>query len=350
VSTSPELPRRLSALVTALALGGVIAVALAAPVLADNGPHVQGGGGGAGSVTASDSCSGCHRAHTSSGEALIATASDKNLCLSCHGSTAQGATTNVSNGVLASTTHGIMGGGFETARMDTSWQGDKGARAATSMHGYDTSNGTVWGSGAIGSGAGEVQFNLKCVSCHNPHGNNTYRILLPIPSGSHETTQVVVTDPAVKVYTVDLVYNRYFGHEYMDGVYSEQVSLNRWCAACHNRYDATGANTARVPSGDPIYKFRHGTRMVEEATGNCAGCHGDEGGTLPASDPLNVGQDIAHVPVCQNCHVAHGTAAQMGENSASVPYPDGSQPQGGDVHSALLRLDNRGTCRACHGK
>ena len=50
---------------------------------------------------------------------------------------------------------------------------------------------------------------------------------------------------------------------------------------------------------------------------------------------------------CVTCHVSHGSAAQMtGINSDTMTYPDGSAATVGN--SRLLKVDNRGTCQACH--
>jgi predicted CXXCH cytochrome family protein len=56
---------------------------------------------------------------------------------------------------------------------------------------------------------------------------------------------------------------------------------------------------------------------------------------------------------CTTCHVGHGTDAVMtvvtgGDNfSANVPWPDGSAVNTA-YNSRLLKIDNRGTCQACH--
>ena len=45
--------------------------------------------------------------------------------------------------------------------------------------------------------------------------------------------------------------------------------------------------------------------------------------------------------------MAHGSNAQMpGFNSATMDYPGGIAAPTGD--SRLLKIDNRGTCQACH--
>ncbi|MCI0584016.1 MAG: cytochrome c3 family protein [Chloroflexi bacterium] len=113
--------------------------------------------------------------------------------------------------------------------------------------------------------------------------------------------------------------------------FSEQITA--WCSACHTRYfadrnptdDATdGINTGSAwgaaRPGDDLYKYEHRT-----------------------------------VPnrACVTCHVSHGSNAVMdGTFSSTMPYPNGDVPgvtAGIDNgNSRLLKIDNRGTCQACH--
>lgn len=49
--------------------------------------------------------------------------------------------------------------------------------------------------------------------------------------------------------------------------------------------------------------------------------------------------------VCTTCHVSHGSnAAMTGPYSSTVAYPNGLESDS----SRLLKIDNRGTCQACH--
>ena len=302
--------------VVLLALG--LAIVTYGLALADNGPH-----GGFGPAT--DACAGCHRAHTAqAGHLLIA--SSTALCQSCHGPGATGADTNVSDGVYVSRSssgaYGVVGdslkgGGFANAFMDTNDNGvaDGASRATTSNHTFDGSNGTVWGNGALNSGAGPT-ISLSCGNCHNPHGRAgtggvaTFRILRSIPTGSSASAGVDVPDPATKNYTIA---NTDGARNYWNEASPSLISS--WCSQCHTRYLA-GIGSANNPSGDAIFTFRHTTNIAGEA--------------------------------CMSCHVAHGTAAVMGTNSGSVPWPGGGTTPNGSARSSLLRLDSRGVCYKCH--
>ncbi len=188
-------------------IGGVLIAS--SPALADNGPHVSNAGTTA-IGSGPDGCAGCHRAHSADGqEFLLRGASDETtLCTTCHGTTGTGASTDVVSGLGYSsvarvgTPGALRGGGFTTAAIGsgnatrglnaTQTGTDKTlhvipaaatATTTTSKHALGVS-GTMWGSGALNSGAGATMTAgsataLQCGSCHDPHGNGNYRILKP---------------------------------------------------------------------------------------------------------------------------------------------------------------------------
>ena len=235
--------------------------------------------------------------------------------------------------------------------------------------------GVAWGNGANGSGAGPAVADLSCANCHNVHGNKQYRILNPIPEADGAgfvavTAAANVTDSnpdpdgdasfPTKNYTVIQVrgtegvpstyllyasqvsaggyaatagdywhlrvpWNQASGHpDAPNGIpfptlanEAFEVEMTAWCSSCHTRYYST---SARRPTPDPIYRYRHQT------------------------------VDVA----CTTCHVAHGSNARMeGPFSRTQPYPDGTlvsyeigaNPTG---NSRLLKVDGRGTCQMCH--
>lgn len=66
-----------------LASGVIWLFGAALPALADGGPHVAGANSGLMTLI-SDSCAGCHRAHTAQGEYLIKTSTVEALCQTSH--------------------------------------------------------------------------------------------------------------------------------------------------------------------------------------------------------------------------------------------------------------------------
>jgi predicted CXXCH cytochrome family protein len=419
------LLRHIARIATAPALAGALILLTAVPAAADGGPHVAAVNNGTSTLTA-DSCAGCHRAHTAQGEYLLRSASIEGLCLTCHGSAGAGATTDVTLGIqyrAASPVGGtgqdptsssavagaLRSGGFLEARIGAGsdplaanrpsrisfprWDGTESriqtwfsakvpvlpaGMPATSAHvALDgatsvTSTGTVWGNGPLGTtGAGPI-VRLDCTSCHNPHGNGSYRILNPVPNPTVVSgTFIGVANPGVQVtdatvppvgeyrnYTVidaailgavgaDPTAGDYWrlyrpwdgvptyapGDPLADshgivpatGISGDQPAgtigatwrgqMTAWCSACHTRY-AAPRSASTTPSLDPIYTYRHQTNQTE----------------------------------CTQCHVAHGSNAVMdGTTSAAFPYP--VEPGGTAIvspSSRLLKIDNRGTCTACH--
>lgn len=387
-------------------LAGAWLFLAAMPVLADGGPHVAAVNSGTAGLTA-DTCAGCHRAHTASGELLVSGVDAEALCLSCHGAASTGATTDVATGLQyglgATTVRGetaagaLRSGGFVQARIDATdtirisyprlqgggiatWHSSMvpvlaSAEPVTSAHiALDgtsvVSRGVAWGNGGLNSGVGPA-FETTCTSCHNPHGNGTYRALVPIPTDGTgplvEAASVSVTDWALPTgsgaagtrnYTnkwgrtlADVINETYPGggtgatggdywRDYLPwngvpgwsgsaptpatGVNGDRPmyvpgstnltgfrgQITAWCSACHTRYG--GVTGAYADTGDDIYRYRHDVGSNE----------------------------------CTQCHVAHGSNAPMpGTYSSTAPYP-GSVASGSS--SRLLKIANRGTCQACH--
>jgi len=320
------------------ALVAVLALLLVGTAAADNGPHTGVYG------TTTDACAGCHRAHRGQAARLLKEASQTDLCFSCHGSTATGADTNVedgiymnrgSGGVYGDVDEGLRGGGFVNALMDPGMTGTPSSASVTSKHNIGESGLTIWGNGAIGSGAGKTGVTLQCGSCHNPHGfadQDIYRVLKPRPEDSDATSDVVVPDESTKKYNVEYWTSGAHGSDpdsilvgYRDPMADNWMGQDRdmrfaeWCAQCHTRYLADEFSS----SGDPIFNYRHATHVQ----------------ITPAN---------ANILVCQVCHVAHGTSAQMtGTYSGNVEWPDNT-PGGGNTDSRLLHVNNRGVCIQCH--
>ena len=304
-------------------IGSIILIGVGYTIAyADNGPH-----GGFNTPT-TDSCSGCHRAHTAKEQKLLMT-STANLCESCHGVSGTGADTNVWDGVYLSrdtvtenpaegvVNRGLKGGGFVNAVMNTSLGASATSGAATSSHTFNGSPGIMWGNGAVGSGAG-TSVVMDCGSCHNPHGNAgpngaaTYRILRQIPTGSGAGTGINIADVSAKNYVIDSTTGNYWAQAYG----AQELPMSQWCASCHTRYLA-GSGAESTSSGDAIFKFRHRADGTDGVT-------------------------------CMDCHVAHGSTAKMGPNSGAVAWPDNSTAPNGNARSSLLRLDSRGVCVQCH--
>jgi predicted CXXCH cytochrome family protein len=252
-----------------------------------------------------NSCATCHRIRGGGGGGVTLNQNDPDLCLSCHGHDGSGASTDVETGVLRGQYIGLRSGGFSMALMDPGLTGQPQQVLVTSSHGDGGGTGTAWGHGDAESSGSGTSFELRCTSCHDPHGNGNYRSLryvVPQSDSSNGSVDVVVQDSGYGItYTAD---NR------RDTSYAPE-SIGEWCAQCHPAYLA-GLGSASAGTGNG--RFSHTT-------------------AVPGS--------------CLACHMAHGTSATMGTYSASVSWPDGT-PGGGSADSRLLAVNNRGVCTACH--
>ncbi len=385
-----------------VALGATAAAAFflgAVPAYADNGPHVSTATNTATTgVKITDAgqgrCASCHRAHTARAAYLLNATSEESLCYSCHGDGGTGATTDVQSGLgydAASTTtypNGttltvnrgttvagtLRGGGFEKAALGTG-AATKEIYFNAARNSYSSRNqlvppavtpqdttsshlggvGVMWGNGPISgtANAGKdmsttTATKLECTACHDPHGNGQYRILRAVPSDSgftatlpgNTTPGIVIKDTANKVYTTanywiagdpnavaDTGTTTILGATSITDptpvqktisatVSSFQANVAAWCTTCHTRYLAPSGSWG-TSSGDAVFTYRH--------TGD------------------NVSGDAAANRNCIQCHVAHGSNAQM--PNSKVEFPGGTATSS---DSRLLRVDDRGTCVMCH--
>ncbi len=294
----------------------VLLFAMVGVASANGGPH-------GGYTATTDACAGCHRAHTASGAKLLVAADTTPLCMTCHGTSATGSVLNVNDGVKEATAGSnagtaLMGGGFTNYN----------STATTSSH--DVTSGTAtnaWGNGggrgvasALAGGA-----SLNCASCHDPHGSSNYRII-----------KTTVNATAVTVAQVDEGSQAYDAEVWGAG-------QSNVCAACHSDYHITaagsGSNLGLLASGGTAHRvgmpYAYGANVDPETTG-----YTDSSSNTVTVPLATVGVD--KTVECQTCHLPHGTSSAMTGFAAS----NGSVA--GD--SALLRLDNRGVCEACHQK
>jgi len=321
----------------ALALATILLVATASLAFANGGPH-------GGFTATTDVCASCHRTHTATFGRLL-TVNPATLCTSCHGAAAVGANTNTDDGRYLSTRDDTTGNGNHGAAntpdnsnlLGGGFVNYKGV-AVTSNHTIGQAN--TWGQGASDRGAATALAGgatLSCVSCHDPHGNTNYRII-----------KTTVNAVAVTVAQVDEAAKDYDTEQWGTG----QSSV---CQACHNAYHKTAAGQGSTIDGA---SYTHRVNMVWNGNGTLP-----VGVTVGANNPETVGYSAApgdEVPlavtgaasattnlvVCQTCHLPHGTSSAMTGYAANATYT-GSATNGG---SALLRLDNRGVCQACHQK
>ncbi len=378
-----------------IAAGSLWLFLAAVPVFADGGPHVAANNSGVNGITA-DGCAGCHRAHSAQGDFLLIASSGTTLCLTCHGATGLGATTDVESGVQytlgttdvrGTTVLGYLrGGGFVNARIgsgqavrvaylsgtEVRFNGKvpvrtAGSQPVTSAHlpnaagVVGAADGVAWGNGPNSATpfAGPA-VEVECGTCHNPHGNGQYRILNPIPDPAATGTDVftpvaspgaVVTDAALPGAGDNRNYTIIQTNGGTGTLTANQVTALALPATAGDYFrrkvpwNGTSGTANDAPNG------LSATFFTQISTW-CLTCHSrylSAGYDVKEADAIYTYRHTSNASSrnCITCHVAHGSNAQMtGPYSANLKNPGGSTATVGD--SRLLKVDNRGTCQMCH--
>jgi len=332
---------------------------------------------------------------------LLSEASEVYLfCLSCHDSTSQGADTNVLDGIYEGTLYGttnadLISGAFgrEDPGMPPGATYDGHNNAVTSTH---IMNGQSWGAfggGAFGStssvdatgnypallGTGE-KIVMDCGTCHDPHGSSNYRILKDVvygvPVGGYDGS-VSATNPVPTPYVISaeagyptggfLLHTQYPGYtpDYTKAQYAKAPGLDTakgmtgWCIGCHTVY-ATETSTYQAADGYAFMPRHRHPMNVQLST--FAGPRS----LVVTDNPLPLDHAVSEAGAtanqssdwieCLTCHNAHGSSKVMtGWANVADPANDLTKDTGiGGVpptsDSALLKMDNRGVCEACHNK
>ncbi len=216
-------------------------------VAADENPHGQ-------YSALTTTCAACHRTHSAAGPALLISADETALCLTCHNGTG-----SAYNAALGEITIGGKTAPSAAGPLQLTSEGG----SATSAH--------MLGTPFDIPGGPRATVPLTCDDCHDPHGNGNYRLL---------RSQMTWNDLMASTNFTATVAHR--------GTLQEKVTYkggsNQLCTACHIDY---GQHTGGQYSG--------GTRHVVNVT--------VDDKHFPADLPLENGK-----LVCLTCHYAHGTS------------------------------------------
>jgi predicted CXXCH cytochrome family protein len=321
-----------------------------------------------------DACAGCHVAHAAQMPNLLKQGpTQTHFCFLCHGDGATSAPYDVKDGYTRTAVSGAVypstAGGFVYQFVDTNgnYAVDAGElRPVTSRH-------NVWGfvygdeSGAVqdtpdkyywipGGSNGFTGDGFVCTSCHDPHDGGA------VPDGGYITGSATNPNPrllrrsiTVQDATYTSLYVKFWGSweedenkgSYHVTAYDSRIS--EWCGACHNKLQTDDAGN-KAGEGEAIRYFgmwRHpiGSHVLR-------GSVTDE--SLATGTPVLKGLNCGARQVgCLSCHRAHSSAVVMEEGSWAASWPrEAADPATGKAQgetSALLRMDNRGTCYNCHG-
>jgi len=266
----------------------------------------------------SGNCGACHYMHRnifnnvtgSLNRKLLVSADETQLCYGCHGP------------------DGTRRGGFQTAQLV--WVGDRPSyptqwdKTGGSFGAYynATTGGSIMSHHAINKtnspAPGGTTTEHRCGTCHNPHGNNNYRLLRDDVNGRSGIT--------IRVGAM--------------GNYS--TGMSAFCTACHTIYGETGSGVEGYRR-HPINRFLTGTEMgnltstplephVQHEGGKvmCLSCHYAHGSPSNAMLRMQT-YSSSESEMCQQCH-------RKGFNA------DGQQVR--YTHGGFN--GNNANCRICH--
>jgi predicted CXXCH cytochrome family protein len=252
----------------------------------------------------------------------------------------------------------LLGGGFvyQNGLSATSRHLDPfsaaGSAAAWGWTGVNTGQtGAMTGTTQTGT----LNGGLTCVSCHNPHGSDNYRIL---------QEKIGLSTPQVQAFylgsfTANEGGEGSFGPgrpalKYVEEFYGSfpgQSSVDSFCGACHSAYAVGGDGNSTLGLLGGVTHYRHAT---EETYSDYISPEGEvqpnpetsplvagDGTTYPALRLASAGVGSEDQELtCLTCHFAHGTSAAWTNAHHDAPSAAGD--------TALMYLDNVGVCQACH--
>ena len=323
-------------------------------------------------------CNGCHTMHNSEDGALVdpnspggnawllndGTVSD--VCLNCH---SHGSYSVLGADVLTPTAERGAGdfvfllednindghGGGDTL-VDGSWEnpipGYKGGHSIVATgHGFDADPTAFPGN--AGPGGTYSKFNLGCSSCHDPHGNENFRLLYgagDIQDGAYTFANAAPVATGFSVFA---------GDEGSGGGTAYTSGMSAWCGNCHDGMHTAGGNLIH-PSGQAMggtiasfYGLYAGTDDMTGGTPTASYIPEVpfEGGTRTATGDV-FGPDASSQVSCITCHRAHATSTEDAgrwDFSVSLLVEDGAES--GSYAIPNPYSDNqRSLCNKCHGK
>jgi predicted CXXCH cytochrome family protein len=319
-----SLKMRKISLILALSLVLVLAVSAVA-MAATNGPHGN-------FTTNTGACASCHTTHTAASSKLIAftlgagTQNDTyKTCTYCHNSGAASSKYDEVNGQIKDGTNlwSTLGGGFQNMATIEGANTYATTAAVTSKHGIDATNGTLVSiPGGNTNVAGKME--LKCSSCHDPHGTtNSRQLKTSISRLNTDNVSYTVVDTSGVNITVS--------NQLLNETATYNNTFSNFCGACHYDYMQSTSGSGSTQSGTyttGLYRHRvavNGSTMLASGASGYSATNF----SLPTSTTTDV--------ICATCHYSHGTTATVSAGT----YASGS---------TLLRMDERGVCQNCHNK
>jgi predicted CXXCH cytochrome family protein len=207
--------------------------------------------------------------------------------------------------------------------------------------------------------------DLACTSCHDPHGNDAFRLL-------YKDGQVSDYSSGTIAWNVTLIADGIpvFGPPESDTHHNAyQYNYSGWCATCHGDFHQGWSSSLIHPTGQPmatrqiqVYNSYRGTTNCVANPPNGGPC-GDGTATdaylhwVPFEDAANTtastaGPTASSRVVCVSCHRAHATSApDAGRWDFNVTLLDEDGLESGSYAIPNpYDANQRSLCNKCHSQ
>ena len=195
--------------------------------------------------------------------------------------------------------------------------------------------------------------HLGCTSCHDPHGNQNFRMLNGVGWVQNELSEFV--NPAPEAYGLSI----YHGQERANRHTAYYNGVSAWCGNCHPDIHAAGSDHVHV-TGEPIgedvatyYNAYDGT--LDILGGDQMTAYLPE---VPFEDPTiqytsTSGPTGASRVMCLTCHRAHASSApNAGRWDFNLTHvsDDGQESGSYAIPNPYAEPAQRSLCNKCHRK
>ena len=193
---------------------------------------------------------------------------------------------------------------------------------------------------------------LGCSSCHDPHGNASFRMLYGI--GPVQDGQYTFNNPAPTGEGLSL----HFGEEANNNHTAYQDGWSDWCGNCHGDFH-DGGNLIHE-SDEALGGTIATTYNLYDGTDNPTG--GDQLtaylAAVPFEDPGNTvgstaGPTANGKVMCMTCHRAHAMSAPNAgrwDFNVTLLHEDGDESGSYEIPDPYASLNQRSLCNKCHVK
>jgi len=311
-------------------------------------------------------CNGCHTMHNSEDGTfvdpdspagnpwLLVDATPSDVCLSCH-ATRSGQVFG-SDPLAPPNEHGA--GNFVFLLEDNINDGHNGGSnpigGYAAGHSIDAPSMGVGPDGVIGQAPGGTfpSTSLGCSSCHDPHGNPSFRMLYGI--GTIQDGLYTFTEPAPVAEGLGLS-----GVESNSNHTAYQDGWSGWCGNCHGDFhDDNGL--LEHPSNEAVggtvanaYNLYNGTDDPyggDQLTAYLAAVPFED---LTNTTTSTAGPDANSIVMCMTCHRAHATSAPNAgrwDFNVTLLHEDGVESGSYQIPDPYASLNQRSLCNKCHVK